>query len=107
MIRLRPSTISLAVTEIREYDDRVRFKNHLRRCRAVGSRKLDPRPIDKPLQVVDSDSGDEAVWSDYFADNQEEPSMSFTMNTPSGSNTGRGVRCGPIGEYWSRILSTP
>lgn len=64
MLRLKPSIITLAVTEIREYDDHVRFKNHLRRCQMAEVCESPSSPTEQKSPAVETDSDDTEVWSD-------------------------------------------
>lgn len=83
MLRLKPSTISLAVTDIREYDDRVRFKNHLKRCRVVEAHGRPPSPGEQATAITDNDSEDSVAWSDDVTVDGSPP-LAFTLSRHTG-----------------------
>jgi hypothetical protein len=87
MLRLKPSTIALAVADIREYDDRVRFKNHLKRCRVVEAHGRPSSPSEQATAITEADSEDSVAWSDDVTVDNGSPPLAFTPSRHQGKRS--------------------
>jgi hypothetical protein len=88
MIRLGPTTITMAASEIREYENRVRFKNHLKKCQQLETAREPPRPTRYDEQVVDATTSDSDQASNSgIAFDHGSPDLSPAGQYESNANT--------------------